>query len=826
MKRFLLLILVIGLIFANTSIGMALDETKTYPEFLTEDEIEYLKSIEGRTLTLGVTFQDIFDVFLDGVVGTKEEAIVLDEKLSEDQKKIVEAQLGEEQAGKFLDFTPNELKIFERDLGIDFAIKPVINLESVERNLMDGSIDFVLGLVDSKERKEFLTFLPPFVEFPFACFTMEGTPVEEIYDLYDLRVGFRFQSDYEEVLEQYPELKFQPVFYNEKTKLPEALKNHEIDAYILDTGNYTIIDITNEPITVAFTFRNLAYGYALAVRKEEVILAEIMRKEIEYQMENELGALIRKQYREYNTNVLKLTDAEKNYLAGHPKINVGFIADYMPIEFVDENGDPQGLGIEYLKEVSEMTGIQFVYDPKVRSQSWDQVLQSFRAGSLDLLTCVTVTEDRKDWMLFTRPYSGHTVTIVGEVNDPKVMTKVTDLEGYVVAIPEGYWINDYLKNISDKIQILNVSNQGDAFRAVETRRADYVVVEIPVFSYQQAYFGYDRLKIVGEIEKNALMQMSVQPNQAVLASILNKCIEIIDRDRLTERAMVIPQSNRNEFFFYGVMMVMALALIGSLYLTYRSFHGVVVAKEEAEIARAEADKERERAVKANSDKDRMLMHISHDLRTPLTTIRGSTEALQEELIDEEEKPEFYDLITRKVDTLDRMVGDIMNLSKLQAKQVELNLELYSAKQFIKTVHFGTTMLMKQSGIDYRLELSEQDAIIRIDGFLMEKAVANLLQNAIKFSKDSGEIVLRLSVLANTVAIEIEDNGIGIAANDLSKVFDEFYKASPSRGSNEGGSGLGLAIVKEIVELHQGEITVQSQIGQGTRFTIQLEKISS
>jgi signal transduction histidine kinase len=826
MKRILMVLWAIVLIFTSISFATTFADVEIYPEYLSEDEIEYLESVQGRTFTLGVTFQDIFDIFIDEIGGSKEETIVQDETLSEKQQMIVDKKMGQEESGKFADFTPAELQIFERDLGIDIAIKPAINIDSLERNLMEGSIDFVLGLVDSKERQEYLTFLPPFLEFPFACYTLEGESVKEVYDLYGLRVGFRFRSDYEEVIEQYPELRFQPVFYNEKVKLPEALIDREIDAYVLDTGNYTIIDITNTPINLAFSFRNLTYGYALAVRKEEKMMVSILRKEIEYQLEHELGDLIRQQYREYNTHVLKLTEAEENYLAGRPKLRVGFISEKLPIEFVDEEGNPQGLGIEYLKEITELTGIRFVYDPKVKNQSWNQVLDDFKSGDLDLLTCVSVTEDRKEWMLFTKPYFSHTVAIIGEVNDPGVMSRATDLKGSFVAVPEGYWTNDYLKKVSSDIQILEVSDQREAFHAVESRRADYTIVEIPIFSYQQAYYGYDRLKIVGELEKNALMQMAVQPSQSILASILNKCIETIDQDRLAERTVVVPQSNRNVVFFYGIIVAMSLALAGSLILTYRSFNGVVVAKEEAEVARMEADKEREKAVKANRDKDRMLMHISHDLRTPLTTIRGSTEALQEELVEEEEKPEFYDLITRKVDTLDRMVGDILNLSKLQAKQVELNTDFYSIKQFLKTVHFGTTIIVKRAGMDYQLDLPEDDAFVEIDGFLMENAIMNLVQNAIKFSEKGSQITLRLRILDEGIAVDVEDKGIGIPKEDLSMVFDEFYKASRSRNSNEGGSGLGLAIVKEIVELHKGKVKVRSQLGQGTVFTIELGKVSS
>lgn len=805
---------------------MAADDTREYPIDLTAEERAYLESIRGETFTLGATFQDIFDVFLDGVTPSKEVQIVPQEELSEEQQQIVADTMGQESQGKFLDFTPPELQIFERDLGIDFALKPAVNMNSLERGLMEGSIDFVVGLVDSRERKEYLTFLPPFVEFPFACYIREGADINEVYDLYGLRVGFRFQSDYEEVVEQYPEIKFQPVFYTEKTQLPDALLKQEVDAYILDTGNYTLIDITNTPISVAFTFNDLSYGYSLALRKEEALLASIMKKEVEYQLEHELGELIQKQYREYNSNVLNLTEAEKNYLAGHPKIRVGFISDYMPIEYVDEDGEPRGLGIEYIKEISRLTGIQFVYDPETKSKTWNQVLEDFRAGDLDLLTCVTVTEDRKSWMRFTRPYSGHSITIVGNVKDPNVLTRASDLEGSVVAVPNGYWVKDYLNHVSSNIQVLSVKDQAAAFRSVESGKADYLVIEIPVFSYQQAYYGYDRLKIIGEIDKNALMQMAVQPDQAVLTSIIDKCIETIDRDRLEDRAMLIPQSKRNEVFFYGVIVIMAFALAGSLLLTYRSFHGVVIAKEEAEHAWEEAEKERKKAVKANEEKDRMLMHISHDLRTPLTTIRGSTEALQEDLLEEDEKPEFYQLITQKVDTLDRMVGDIHNLSKLQAKRVQLNPDLYFAKQFLSSVHFGTMVLVEKAGLDYEIQLPKDDALIKIDGFLLEKAMNNLIQNAVKFTKPPGKIILRLLIHTDEVVFQVQDSGTGIPEQDLPFVFDEFYKASRSRSSREGGSGLGLAIVKEIVELHHGKVTAQSEWGEGTTISIRIKKAGS
>ena len=826
MKRLFAMMLLICLLGLTSSTAMAADASQNYPIELTKEERAYLESVQGKTFTLGVTFQDIFDVFLDGLTPKKEVEIVRDESLSKEQQKIVEEAMGEESQGKFLDFTPAEMQLFEQDLGIDIALKPAINMDNLERGLMEGSIDFVLGLVDSRERKEYLTFLPSFVEFPFACYALEGSRVKQVYDLYDLRIGFRFRADYEEVLEQYPELKFKPVFYDEKTKLPEALIDQEIDAYILDTGNYTLIDITNTPISVAFTFNDLSYGYSLALRKEEAMLASIMKKEIEYQLEHELGEMIQQQYREYNTNVLKLTDAEKNYLAGRPKIRVGFISDYMPLEYVDENGEPQGLGLEYIKEISELTGIQFVYEPEVKTKTWSRVLDDFRAGELDLLTCVTVTEDRKTWMRFTRPYSGHTISIVGNTKNPNVLSRASDMEGQVVAVPVGYWINDYLKNVSDKIQILPVKDQAEAFRSVETGKADYLVVEIPVFSYQQAYYGYDRLKIIGEVEKNALMQMAVQPDQAILASIIDKCIETIDRDRLEDRAMLIPKSKRNNVFFYGIIVIMTLALAGSLFLTYRSFYGVVVAKDEAEQAWKEAEKERKKAVKANEEKNRMLMHISHDLRTPLTTIRGSTEALQEDLLEEDEKPEFYQLITQKVDTLDRMVGDIMNLSKLQAKRVQLNADLYFAKQFFSSVHFGTMILVEKAGLEYEIQLPEEDVLIHIDGFLLEKAITNLIHNAIKFTKPPGKIILRLLIQMDSVIFQVEDTGTGIPAQDIPFVFDEFYKASRSRSSNEGGSGLGLAIVKEIVDLHQGSVYAKSDLGKGTIISVQIKKAGS
>ncbi|MBI4713192.1 MAG: ATP-binding protein [Planctomycetes bacterium] len=206
-------------------------------------------------------------------------------------------------------------------------------------------------------------------------------------------------------------------------------------------------------------------------------------------------------------------------------------------------------------------------------------------------------------------------------------------------------------------------------------------------------------------------------------------------------------------------------------------------------------------------------NVSHELRTPLALVKGYVETLKEENLDKQKTGEFLDIIDRNVRQLVNLVEDLLELSRLESNRSSRSIvraRPSNIAQIIERVaaDFKPAILRKQhtTKIDIAAPMPE----ITTDPDLVEKAVGNLLDNAIKYTPDNGRIEIRAKLEAGELRIDVTDNGIGIPAQDLERVFERFYRVDKSRSREMGGTGLGLAIVKHIVHLHKGRVTVLSR----------------
>jgi two-component system phosphate regulon sensor histidine kinase PhoR len=215
-------------------------------------------------------------------------------------------------------------------------------------------------------------------------------------------------------------------------------------------------------------------------------------------------------------------------------------------------------------------------------------------------------------------------------------------------------------------------------------------------------------------------------------------------------------------------------------------------------------------------------NVSHELRTPLTVIKGFTETLRDGAMnDPVTGPRFLSTIERHVDQLTNLVSDLLELSKLEG-----------SPELPRRVVFDIAGVVRRA-VDLLLpaaQRKEQSLTVEIARGLprlignpdyIERAVSNLVDNAIKYTPEKGTIHVGASIEDEFVLVEVTDNGIGIPAEDLSRVFERFYRVDRSRSREMGGTGLGLSIVKHVVQGHGGSIDVTSAPGQGTRFRLKL-----
>jgi two-component system, OmpR family, phosphate regulon sensor histidine kinase PhoR len=214
-----------------------------------------------------------------------------------------------------------------------------------------------------------------------------------------------------------------------------------------------------------------------------------------------------------------------------------------------------------------------------------------------------------------------------------------------------------------------------------------------------------------------------------------------------------------------------------------------------------------------------ISNISHEIQSPLTSIRGFAQALQNDELSLEQRHHYLEIIEMESNRLSRLTDDLLKLASLDAEQVKFDPQPYRLDQQIRSVILTCEPQWRDKALGLEVVLDEIS--ICADADLLNQVWMNLLHNSIKFTPQAGTIKISLSAQGDQVAFRIADTGIGISAEAQVHIFERFYKADKSRTRSAGGSGLGLAIVKKIVDLHHGTLDLESELGKGTIFTIHL-----
>jgi signal transduction histidine kinase len=224
----------------------------------------------------------------------------------------------------------------------------------------------------------------------------------------------------------------------------------------------------------------------------------------------------------------------------------------------------------------------------------------------------------------------------------------------------------------------------------------------------------------------------------------------------------------------------------------------------------------------------LIANISHDLKTPITSIMGYVEGIQEGVANSPEKLNKYiDIIYHNASYTNKLINDLFLFSKLDIQQVDFDFVETSIKDYMNDLMTEMKIELGENG--YNLNYDDEvlkDKMLFIDRKRIRQVIINIINNAIKYNdKDKIKILCILSEEDKGVKISIKDNGTGIDNENIDSIFDRFYRVDQARNKDIGGTGLGLAISKELVKAHNGEIWAESEVGNGTiiHFTIQSEK---
>lgn len=220
-------------------------------------------------------------------------------------------------------------------------------------------------------------------------------------------------------------------------------------------------------------------------------------------------------------------------------------------------------------------------------------------------------------------------------------------------------------------------------------------------------------------------------------------------------------------------------------------------------------------------------NVSHELRSPLTSIQGYIDVLlQGKSKNQLDEKAYLQILQKETHRLSRLVNDLLEISRFDSQTAQFNMDEFPLRSIIDRSMTSLRIQTAAKGLIIHTNLPSDLPLCYGDEDRIEQVIYNLLDNAIRYSPEGGEINISSSLIDDKVWVDIADSGPGIPSQDLQHIWERFYRVDKSRSRNEGGTGLGLAIVKEIIESHGGQVLVESTLGKGSQFSFSLKRYDS
>jgi two-component system phosphate regulon sensor histidine kinase PhoR len=294
--------------------------------------------------------------------------------------------------------------------------------------------------------------------------------------------------------------------------------------------------------------------------------------------------------------------------------------------------------------------------------------------------------------------------------------------------------------------------------------------------------GKNIIRVIRDYELEKLLHQSLETGESI-----KKQIQILAPDRRIFRVYVTPISTGDD-------------------------SGEVVA-----ILRNVTDKKMLEEMRSD-----FVANVSHELRTPLTSIRGFAETLLDGAYEDPATArKFLMIINKEAERLSRLIDEILNLSRIEDKKFVLSYEEFSISDIIQRTAAIVQTRAAEKNLTINIDVPEDLPAVQGDPDMIRQVLLNLVDNAINYTQPGGTVLVRAAVEQGELRVDVQDNGIGITPENLSRLFERFYRVDKARSREMGGTGLGLAIVKHIVEAHKGKVQVESKVGRGSTFSFRL-----
>lgn len=522
----------------------------------------------------------------------------------------------------------------------------------------------------------------------------------------------------------------------------------------------------------------------------------------------------------------KPTAGELRWMIEHPRIKVAINDQFMPLSFVDEQGEFKGLVADLLATLSVRTGIEF---EAVRAHSVLEVVALVKSGKADMLGGITRSTALENKLTFTRPYLITPFVLTTPIGPDGPQT-LDDMAGLRVALVRGNALREFIVQNHPNITVVDADNAPAALEMVAKGKADAAISTLASARFLVSRRFAKQLKITSTVgTQPEQIGFATADDNPHLSAILSKALLSLTPGDMSElssrwRTDTSPVEsfwlrNRAEII-QGFTIAAALLLVAIAWITYLQR---VIARRQQLVNELNAAKQR--ADEANRAKTTFLATMSHEIRTPMNAVIGMLELAMKKAdqgIIDRFAIEVASVSAREL--LD-LIGDILDIARIESGHLSLNPKRSNIKSLVEAVTRMFDGLARQKQLSLVCESSPAaDVDVLIDPIRFKQIVSNLLSNAIKFT-NKGEVRLTLTVQPThdaqhvSVCLRVADTGVGISVQDQSRLFSPFVQASNNTQSSRQGSGLGLVICRELCEMMGGQLHLDSLEGLGTQIDI-------
>lgn len=693
------------------------------------------------------------------------------------------------------------------------------------RNLRDGDLDAILDITPTGKRSELFSFTTPYLEVPHVIIAQKGTPyLESLDDLKGKKIvlekGFFLEKM---IAEELPGVKV--ISVQTTSDALDVLSKGGADAYVGNraVATYIIRNELIENLAEHGKIRRTSSINAIGTLKSNTLLASIMQKLLDNITIVERRA-ITKDWVEDPQRTLLLTREERNWIKENPVVSVASDIDFPPIEYVDKDGNFQGLTVDYLNRISDILGIRFEADNK---STWSTSVQKVLNSELQMFSAAGVTPERKKMVTFTTPYLQLPMVIFALDSVPFV-DGISGLIGKKVAVVKSYAVVDYLKSGNLGLDIVEVSSVEEGLKRVKSRDVDAYIGSILVTGHIIREKGFTHIRVAGETPYKNGISMAARHDLPILHSILQKALNTIsseERGRILRNWVGLQTAGKIDYTAFWQVGAAVIALL----LAFFGWNAYLQRRVRQQVFESKALQEQLRHAQKMEAVGQLTGGIAHDFNNILAIVLGNLELLAEDKANDSAAIKKINTAISGAQRGADLTRKLLNFSREDTEGTKL----VSANDFIANMKDFITKSLTVS-IDVKFDFEKELWLLQADFGDLQDVLINLSLNARDSMPNGGTLTFKTrnrqldaqyvkkhpqARTGKFVMISIIDTGSGMDEELKERIFEPFFT---TKKIGEG-TGLGLSMVYGFVKRSGGHIIVETEIGKGTEIQIYLRR---